>query len=139
MRISDWSSDVCSSDLDEQHADAGLAQRPGPVVVALAEGGGATGGRDEHVVPAEQLGQGAGVVEAVGVVDEHDDRGGADGDLEVLELIGRDDLVELHEGGKRRAGRGHAAETRAPRPAYRADTGQSGGAPAAGRTADHDV
>src|SRR3546814_20738399 len=78
MRISDWSSDVCSSDLDEQHADAGLAQRPGPVVVALAEGGGATGGRDEHVVPAEQLGQGAGVVEAVGVVDEHDDRGGAD-------------------------------------------------------------
>src|SRR3546814_12292873 len=43
---------------DEQHDDAGLAQRTGPVVVALAEGGGATGGREVTVAPAEQLGPG---------------------------------------------------------------------------------
>src|SRR3546814_20993478 len=47
MRISDWSSDVCSSDLPEGAAGLRPDARPVPVQVALAGGSGEIGGHDE--------------------------------------------------------------------------------------------
>src|SRR3546814_20017761 len=49
MRISDWSSDVCSSDLDAEHV---LAGEPLP---EASEGGDHLVGDEQHVVPAAGL------------------------------------------------------------------------------------
>src|SRR3546814_20564821 len=51
MRISDWSSDVCSSDLEAGGVDAAGCQLPGPVVAAIGGGCEGHGGAG----PAERL------------------------------------------------------------------------------------
>src|SRR3546814_7960394 len=75
MRISDWSSDVCSSDLvvglahDAQARAGGLAERPLP----QQQAGGLAAAAADAAAELVKLGE----AEALGVLDHHDEIGRA--------------------------------------------------------------
>src|SRR3546814_11113417 len=82
MRISDWSSDVCSSDLGEGHAgDAGLGGGVGDLPDLALEGGDA-GGVDDHAA-----------LVVIGLVLRHVGRGEA-APVEGGDQVEVDDLAE---------------------------------------------
>src|SRR3546814_2344519 len=78
MRISDWSSDVCSSDLSRDHADAGEPEAIGPAdpLTQIADEDRAERGADVDAHVEDRIGRVAAQIgQAIELADHHRDIG----------------------------------------------------------------
>src|SRR3546814_20277727 len=78
MRISDWSSDVCSSDLSRDHADAGEPEAIGPAdpLTQIADEDRAARGADVDAPVEDRIGRVAAQIgQAIELADHHRENG----------------------------------------------------------------